>query len=63
MQVQIKKDESSGESYLDIEDFKDIVDIKKVEYYSLDFTDHGDLIVTFFNKKKKVVKPKKQKVK
>lgn len=55
--VKVKQDKK-GNAYLDLEDFKDIVDIKKVKKYKLEEVDddgHIALILTFYDKKGKVV--------
>ena len=54
--VQTKFSED-GEAYFDLEVFKDIVDISKVEYYQIKTQKNGNTIVTFYDKKKKVIKP------
>ena len=41
---------------LPLESFKDILDIKKVAYYTLKAKD-STLILKFYDKKKKVIKP------
>lgn len=55
--ITIKKSDD-GEHYIDINDFKDIVDIDKVEYYKLESKDDGTLIVTFYDNDKNIIKPR-----
>lgn len=57
MKIQVKKSDD-GSHYFDINDFKDIVDIDKVEYYSLESKEDGSLIVAFFDKDKNFIKPR-----
>lgn len=57
MKIQIKKSDD-GEHYIDINDFKDIVDIDKVGYYNLESRDDGSLMVTFYDDDKNVIKPR-----
>lgn len=48
---------SSG--FVPIEEFKDLLDISKVMYYSLEVSD-GILKLKFYNKNKKLIKPYKE---
>lgn len=56
MQTTVKYDEKSKEYYLDLEDFKDIVDISKVVYYKIKFKKDKSLILSFYDKNKKKIK-------
>jgi hypothetical protein len=54
--IQLKKDEDTGETYLDLEDLKDLFDISKVEYYDLE-EENGSLILRVYDKDKNLIKP------
>ncbi len=56
MQTTVKYDEESKEYYLDLEDFKDIVDISKVVYYKIKFKKDKSVILSFYDKNKKKIK-------
>jgi hypothetical protein len=51
------RENGKGEFYIPFKDFSDVVDMSKVEYYRLTIKDKGSFIVTFYDKKKKLVKP------
>lgn len=51
----VKYDKKTKEHYLDINDFKDVVDISKVTYYELE-TEEGSVFVKFYDKNKKLIK-------
>jgi hypothetical protein len=54
IKIKIKEHPETKEAYLDIMDFKDIVDVSKIVYYELDGT--GDTLkLTFFDKDQQVV--------
>ncbi len=59
--IKVKSDPVTKESYLDVQDFSDYVDTKKVKYYTLE-TIHDDsdiaLILKFYDKNKKVINGK-----
>lgn len=49
--IQVKKDEESGEYYLDFDDLKDLFeDSSIVDQYSLEWKDDGSVIMEFFDK-------------
>lgn len=49
--IQVKKDEESGEYYLDFDDLKDLFeDSSIVDQYSLEWKDDGSIIMEFFDK-------------
>lgn len=63
--VNVSKDEND-ETYFLLEQFKYLVDISKVKYYSLDIVedyceneDSRSLVLRFYDKKKKQIKVKK----
>ena len=47
-------------AYVDINDFADLYDITKIAFYTLEEID-GDLKLMFYNKNKRLLKPKKPK--
>jgi len=47
--VQIKQDEE-GNAFLSFDDIADLVDVSKIEYYSLEEQEDGSLILTLFDK-------------
>lgn len=54
----LKVKSHDGETFLDLSDFSDIVDISKVEYYSLEEVDDDGqqaLILKFFDKDQNIV--------
>ena len=54
----VKQDKDTGECYLDLESFKDLLDISKVNTYSLEeINDEGDvaLILKFYDKDGNVI--------
>jgi hypothetical protein len=55
MKVTIKKHED--DHYIDIEEFKDIIDISKVKYYELESLDSGAFAIIFYDEDKNVIKP------
>lgn len=58
--IQVKQNEQTKDAYLDLEDFKDLVNIKKVAFYELTETPQG-LVLQFFDKNKKLLKLKPNK--
>jgi hypothetical protein len=55
------KTDSGGNVYLDLKDFKDFIDIKKIDQYALEevFDENNKvLVLTFYDKKGKIVKTK-----
>jgi len=65
--IKVKHDKESNEHYLDLKDFKGIVNIKKVKSYTLepvmDCSDEGEtqaLILKFYDKDGKVIEAKKK---
>lgn len=58
--IKVKTNPDTGESYFDIEDFKDIVDIDKVQWYNVEENGDGSMTITFYDKDKKQIKPKQE---
>jgi hypothetical protein len=57
MNLPIKKDESSGEFYIDILDLEKIFDnTSEIEYYTLEENEDQVLVLNFFNKNNEKVK-------
>jgi uncharacterized protein YuzE len=56
MKLKVKYDKKTDQHYFDLKDFKNIIDINKVEFYNLD-TEGEDIALTFYDKKKKLMKP------
>lgn len=50
MIIKVKQDPETKDNYLDLEDFKSLVDISKVHSYSLRDLENGSLIIEFFDK-------------
>lgn len=46
---------------VNLQDFKDFVDVGRVVYYSLKHKKDGKLIVKFYDKKRRLVRPYEQK--
>lgn len=55
--INVNKDES-GDQYFILNDFADIIDVSKVVYYNLEKSNEK-LILTFFDKEKNQLLPKK----
>lgn len=56
MMIKVKKDPKSKEFYLDINDFKNIIDISRVKYYQLKEIEKNHLVIEFFdNEKNKII--------
>ena len=51
----------NGELGFDIEQFSDIYDTSKIEYVSMKVTKENEIFITFFDKNKKALKPRKTK--
>lgn len=58
--VTVKQDDKTKDCYLDLEDFKDFVDVKKVKQYTMEVQKDKSLILTFFDKNGKKLSLKKQ---
>lgn len=59
MNITIKKDEESGEHYIDLNDLAELFDdISVVEYYTIDEKEDGSLSLEFFDKDDKKVEPR-----
>lgn len=57
MNIPIKKDESSGEFYIDILDLEKIFDnTSEIEYYTVEEVENQALMLNFFNKNNEKVK-------
>jgi hypothetical protein len=58
--IEIKKDEDSGEHYIDVYDLADLFeDVDLVESYTLEWKDDGSFSMEFFDKDENRVFPKK----
>lgn len=58
LSVTLKKNEKTGDSYLDIIDLEEVVDISKVKKYSLDIVEEKglkSLVVKFFDENDKII--------
>ena len=59
MNLKIRKDEETGESYIDIADLSEVFeDISAVEYYELTENKDGVITLRFFDKDKTTIIPK-----
>lgn len=62
--IKVQTDPKTGDGILKLEDFVDVVDIKKVKYYTLEVV-HDDydkvLILKFYDSKKRVINCKEDK--
>ena len=57
MNIPIKKDESSGEFYIDILDLEKVFDnTSEIEYYTIEEVENQALMLNFFNKNNEKVK-------
>lgn len=61
MKVTLKYDEDGA--YVDLQDLTDFYNIKRIQFYTLEEFENGTFSVIFYDKNKKVVKPKKNKKK
>jgi len=58
--IEIKKDEDSGEHYIDVYDLADLFeDVDLVESYKFEWRDDGSISMEFFDKDDNRVFPKK----
>lgn len=58
--VEIKKDEDSGEYYIDVYDLADLFeDVDLVESYKFEWEDDGSISMEFFDKDDNRIFPKK----
>ena len=58
MNLKIKKDEDSGDCYIDVEDLRDLFeDVSVIEYYEMTENEDGYLVLQFFDKNANVVVP------
>lgn len=60
MKVTLKQEED-GTVYFELADLKDMYDISKVAYYTVDANDTGGASVKLYDADKKEIKPKKVK--
>lgn len=59
MNLKIKKDEETGEHYLDINDLSDLFDdISSIEYYTIEERDDNSIAISFFDENNNKVYPK-----
>lgn len=62
MSVNVKKDETTGEYYIDINDLSEYFDdISKLSYYTIAELENGVLQIEFFEEDDKKVIPKSRK--
>jgi hypothetical protein len=54
--ITVKKDDTTGDHYIDLTDLADLLDISRVVYYSME-TQDDSLILTFFDNEKQPVLP------
>ncbi len=58
MNLKIRKNEDTGESYIDVEDLRELFeDVSVIEYYEMTENEDGYLILQFFDKNANVVVP------
>ena len=61
MRIQVQTDSKSGESYLRLKDFKKLVNIRKVKFYTLEAVNDEQemaLVLKFYDKNGNVVEAK-----
>lgn len=59
MNITVKKDENTGEYYIDVNDLVDLFeDVSQIEYYTMDEKEDGSLLLEFFDKQNNNIKPK-----
>lgn len=51
------KTDLNGNTYLLMEDFRDIINIKQVKYYQVKTKDDNSFTVQFYDKNKKLMRP------
>ena len=56
--IKVKKDEKTQEHFFDLQDFSDIFDISKVEYYEMEKIGEN-IVLKFLDKDKNILKPLK----
>jgi hypothetical protein len=59
--IKVKYDKKTKERYFDIKDFKDIVDVKKIHGYKMEFLNEGIIALTFYGKDSEQIIPKDKK--
>ena len=58
MNFTVKKDEETGEYYIDFEDLKYLFkDPSQVVYYSIDELDNGEISLQFFDEYENLIEP------
>lgn len=61
MKITVKTNPKTHEIYIDLQDFASFINIKKVAY--VNYTEENDtIILKFYDKNKKILKPKKSKI-
>lgn len=55
--ISVKKDKKTNDFYLDLNDFKDFLDVSKIKYYEMKSLKEG-FSIKFFDKNKKQIKLK-----
>lgn len=57
MKIEVKKDDEGY--FFDLEQFKDIIDINLIEYYTVEQDENsGSIVVIFYDKDQNIIKPK-----
>lgn len=56
MNIEIKYDKETDTYYLDLEDLKAFIDVSKIQYYKLWSLKNQNLIIKFYDRKKKLLK-------
>lgn len=59
MNITVKTDPKTQEAYLDLKDFAPFINIKKVVYIQY-VEENGAIILKFYDKNKKILKPKQK---
>lgn len=59
MKIKVKLDPKTQQTYLDLKDFEPFINIKKVVY--IQYVEENDaIILKFYDKNKKILKPKQK---
>lgn len=57
--IKIQQDPKSKDGFIDIQEFKDLFDISKIDSYKLTSVENKNLILEFFDKDGNKILPKK----
>lgn len=57
--IKVKIDPDTNDSYFDLQDFSNLVEVSQVVYYELTNEDNGSLTIKFFDKNRKLLANKK----